>query len=498
MTAISTPSDQVGTRSTASQTFMLSHPFTLRDGRAYQLTKHPRLAHASAEAQAAAPWGIRLVDPATGKRGWQSLRIADTAKAVKAAKEMLLVHGKGKEAWITWSEINHRRAGQVCRGIIDDYLAAGCPRRKGREWFPRTGRSLDDERSFLAIARAWWADKPVSTIGEAAFEAYATHRLHAPRSCEIELNALSNAFKWAIKCGKAQTNPMIGRGPVRNPDKITHCYSEMPASAEELHAICRWLMADPRLAPYGAHLMYMALTGQRAGEPGALLRHPKPGEFGDIETRTVVGSTFRQIHVLRLKGGINPAVRIHDALGQFLAAWIPYRDERWPTNPYLIPHPHQPNAPAVPAGDSSDSYLDKAMKRAAAAVLVGTRSTASPTSSPVPNRRPHALRAYCGAVHLAAGSLPSEVASILGEKSGEKMIVEAYGNPRDIVGDGRYTWLPKTGEPCWTVLAAASQPANVIPMTQLGTKLDTLGCTQTTPSHPTATESPAAIGASSV
>jgi hypothetical protein len=121
---------------------MLSLPFQLRDGRSYQLTKHPRLAHASADAQAAAPWGIRMVSPATGKRGWQSLRTSDDKDALRRAKDLLEAAASGAEAWTTHAEINHRRAGLLVGTLITEYLDAGCPRIQDRALTPRTGRSL--------------------------------------------------------------------------------------------------------------------------------------------------------------------------------------------------------------------------------------------------------------------------------------------------------------------------------------------------------------------
>lgn len=438
---------------------MLSLPFTLRDGRSYQLTKHPRHAHASADAQAAAPWGIRMVSPATGKRGWQSLRTSDDKDAIRRAKDLIEAAASGAEAWTTHAEINHRRAGLLVGTLIAEYLSAGCPRIQDRALTPRTGRSLDDERRNLDTARSWWGNHAVQTIGPKAVDAYATHRASAPRAAELELNAVSNALRYAVRRERIAANPLAGRGAIRPKGSIVHCHAEAPASADELHALCRHLLADPLTASYGAQLMFCALTGLRPGEPGFLRLDAAPGQPGSRSTRTVDGQTFEVMHIRRLKSGINPAVRVHPALADFLRAWFAARSpignpqSAIGNSPFYFPHPKDSARPCVPAGNAQGSFLDKALKRAALACGVTA------------NRRPHAMRAYYVRVRRSMGALDSIIASELGERTGEKLIVSTYGDPDDCRGLGQYTWLPTTVAPAWTVLTH-SQPANIIPLSQ--------------------------------
>lgn len=434
----------------------MKHPFQLRDGRQFQLVKHPRFNAASDPATvASSPWGIRMTAP-NGKRGWHSLHTADVKEALRRAKDLLDQAAAGSEAWTTMAEVNQRRAGQTVAPLVHDYLAAGCPRLRARALELRTGRSLVDERRNLENCLSWWGPRSITSIGPKLIDDYAAHRASAPRAAELELNALSNALKYAVRREKIAANPLEGRGAIRSTATIVHCHEEAPASTEELHRIVRHLLASRTTAPYGAVLMFCALTGLRPGEPGFLRTDAAAGQLGSRATLTADGVTFEIMHVKRLKHGINPAVRLHPAVQDFLSAWTTYARREWPHNPFWFPHTQQEMAPIVPAGDAQGSMLDKHLKAAAAAVGV------------TENRRPHAMRAYYVRVRRSMGALDSTIASELGERTGERLIVSTYGDPAGLRGDGKFTWLPSQGEPAWTVLAPAVQPANIVPLVAVG------------------------------
>ena len=103
----------------------------------------------------------------------------------------------------------------------------------------------------------------------------------------------------------------------------------------------------------------------------------------------------------------------------------------------------------MPAGNAKASALDKHLKRAAT------------TAGVAENRRPHAMRAYYVRVRRSMGALDSTIASELGERTGERLIVSTYGDPDGLRGDGKFTWLPASGEPAWTVLENGV-PVNVL------------------------------------
>jgi integrase len=194
-------------------------------------------------------------------------------------------------------------------------------------------------------------------------------------------------------------NPSPDAAPSAQGQQLVHCHAEAPP-ADELHALCRHLLADPLTASYGAQLMFCALTGLRPGEPGFLRLDAAPGQPGSRSTRTVDGQTFEVIHIRRLKSGINPAVRVHPALADFLRAWFSRPSSiLHPPSSYYFPHPKDPARPCVPAGNAQGSFLDKALKRAALACGVTA------------NRRPHAMRAYYVRVRRSMGASDSIIAS---------------------------------------------------------------------------------------
>lgn len=433
----------------------MTHPFHLRAGRSYQLVKHPRFTGAAESAAAASPWGIRMVAP-TGKRGWHSLHTTDAREAIRRAKDLLDTAAAGPDAWTTHAEINQRRAGLTVAPLVSEYLAAGCPRLRARTPEPRTGRSLVDERRNLDTASAWWGSRAVSAIGQRLIDDYAAYRAAAPRAAELELNALSNALKYAVRRERISTNPLDGRGSIRPAGSIVHCHQEAPASTDELHAICRVLLADPARASYGAALLWSAFTGLRPGEIGYLRRDAAPGQPGARSTLTADGQTSEIMHVHREKRGINPAVRLHPAAQDFLRTWQRHLASAGTgstpvPSPYWFPHPLDATRPAIPAGNAQACALDKYLKAAAKAVGV------------VANRRPHAMRAFYVRVRRSLGALDSTIASELGERTGERLIVSTYGDPAGLRGDGQFTWLPATGSPCWEVLSK-STPENIIPI----------------------------------
>lgn len=430
--------------------------FTLRTGQQVHLTKHPRCGSLPADVAAATPWGLRMTNPATGKRGWQSLKTADAKTAKQHARDLLEAAAAGAEAWTTHAQINHRRAGLLVGTIAQEYAAAGCPRLKGMDILPRTGRALDDERRNLASALDWWADKPLSSVNLPLMRAFAAARAPRYRTAELELVSLSNAARFALEHGRIPVNPFRGRRNFRNPDTIVHCHTEAPASTEELHALCGWLLRQPHLASYGAALLWSAFTGLRPGEIGYLRRAAQPGQPGSLSTLTADGQTFQVMHVHREKRGINPAVRLHAAALDFLAAWHAHLDLVGTTHldsAFHFPHPLDRTRPVIPAGNAQGCAIDKHLKRAAAAIGITA------------NRRPHAMRAYYVRCRRSQGALDSTIASELGERTGEALIVSTYGDPAGLRGDGKFDWLPATGSPCWSVLSP-SVPENIIPISQ--------------------------------
>ena len=411
---------------------------TLRDGRTFNLCKRKK--------GPASPYYIRLT--VSGKRTWHSLGTANVQEAARRGAEELKASTAGSDRWAEYRAAVAQRATLTVRSLAGPYLEAGCPDRDGQ---PRTGRSLTNVSVFLRKALPWWGSRSVAGLKPADVALYADFRHRAPRACQLEVNALNNVFRWAIRRGKLHANPLAGAP--RIPRKVRHCCHDMPESDEELHRLCRYLLSRRRSAPFGAALMFQALTGLRPGEVGALRWDAVGRGPGARSVTTVEGQRVEWMHVKRCKGGINPAIRMRPLLDAFLRAWRGYTAAHWPANPWMFPHPQAHRlCPAIKEGNSQASRLSRWLNHAVRELGIPGR------------RRPHAMRAFYVMVRRSQGVLDALIASELGERSGERLIVSSYGDPETIRGDGRLDWLPQYGEPAWTVLAsdALATPTTLI------------------------------------
>ena len=433
----------------------MKHEFTIQDGpvrRAVTLVKHPKYGKLltagkmTAEALAATPWYLR-VKAANGRWPYHSLGTSDLKAAVKAARTELKEHAAGPDRYEQFRQAVELRSSLTIGRVAEAYAQAGYPSLRRRQMTPRKARNLVDETANLDRALKFWRGRSVTTITQGVIDEYADTRSGAPRRCELELVALSNACKFAMRKDMLPTNPFAGRGNIRT--SIVHCASEMPLSDEELHQLCAHLMANPDTVSYGAQLMFQALTGLRPGEPGILRWDAKGEQPGARATCKIEGETFEIMHIVRLKRGINPAIRIRPALAEFLTYWQAYVANRWPGAVHLFPDPAHPDRPVAEFGNARKSHLDQHLKAAAAAIGITT------------NRRPHAMRAFYVRVRRSQGVLDSTIASELGERTGERVVVENYGESAGIRGDGRFDWLPEGVKPCWQGLTIAG---NITPL----------------------------------
>lgn len=353
-----------------------------------------------------------------------------------------------------WSEIDRTRlrAGVTIHDLAKEWIAAGLPRPGGRQ---RSQSQRDSLQPFLTQALKWWGGKSPTGIAARDFEDYgAWKREHArtgtgERAADLEINALAQLAAWAVSSGRLDRNPFLGRPSYRDPAAIHHCPEAMPENDEELHRLIGWLFATGgvhRVA--GAHLLFQAFTGLRPGEPGALRWDAVGDQAGARLTITREGSQVPLLRVQRLKGGINPAVRIHDPLQQFLAAWRAYSAQAWPNSPWMFPHPEDHTRPLVAYGATADSGLGRLLAEAATAIGVGPR-------------KPHSMRAYYVRVRRSQGIDDATIAVELGQASGPALVVRTYGERFAILGgDGLYDWLPaEPAQPCWLRLAT---PSNVV------------------------------------
>jgi integrase len=252
----------------------------------------------------------------------------------------------------------------------------------------------------------------------------------------------------------ADKNPFIDRPRFRSSKDVKHAAECMPESDEELHRLCGWLIAtgDPVNIIAAAQLMFMALTGQRSGEPGFLrwsAKYLNSGpQCGARFPRQVKGETAPAtlLAVHRLKNGINPAVIVHPALASFLAVWEPYCRQRWPGSDFFFPHPTQKDRPLVLPYDQTDT--------------LGWRLEIAAKALGLPKRKPHGMRAVYVRVRRSEGAGDGVIGDELGQSSGAALIISTYGKADQIRYDGRWDWLPSAESKvpiAWTLIGAVRQ-----------------------------------------
>jgi integrase len=358
-----------------------------------------------------------------------------------------------------WAEIDRTRQRAIVHleQIAGAWIEAGMPKPGGRARTPDQRRRL---QAFLTPALSWWGSRSPAGIGPRDFEAFGQHKRAGARSgtgerqADLELVALHQCCTWAVSAGRMPSNPFANRPTYRDAAAVQHCSSAMPASDEELHLLLGRLMASQDLEEVvvGAHLMFSALTGLRPGEPGALRWDASGDQPGARLTILRDGKAVNLLRVQRSKGGINPAVRLHPVLEEFLGAWRAWTAQHAPKSQWMFPHPTDPTRPLVPFGATAESHLARTLKDAAAGLRL-------------PARRPHSMRAYYVRVRRSQGIDDATIAVELGQGSGPGLVVRTYGERLAILGgDGLYDWLPGDSKlVAWSTLAAKA-PANVVPM----------------------------------
>lgn len=355
--------------------------------------------------------------------------------------------------------------------LAADWSAAGYAQ---ADRSPRDPAAQTTQANFLGTALEWWGEKRSDHITAVTLGDYAEARRRTVRAgctgnrmIDVELTVLSNLFQWAVATGRVAKNPFSGRPRFQRASEIDHAANHQPASDEELHQLCGWLMSGSLSASggegrgevascvvHGAQFLFQAFTGLRPGEPGFCRWDATytAGRYQPGHRRTALydGTEREILAVTRLKRGQNPTVIIHPALATFLDHWRRYCAIHWPASPWYFPNPNCPAKPLVLPGLGGHIQND-ALQRAADHFKVGTRTA-------------HAMRAYFVRVLRSQGTLDDTIAARLGQTGGARLIESVYGKADDAFGDGRFDFMPtETSDirPAWETLTVSPTP-NII------------------------------------
>ena len=125
-----------------------------------------------------------------------------------------------------------------------------------------------------------------------------------------------------------------------------------------------------------------------------------------------------------------------------------------PTATVLFPNPSQPDCALVSEAEHSWG--------------LGHRLDDATAALGLPARHPHGMRAYYVQVRRSMGHSDATIAEELGQGSGPALGRSTYGEPNQIIGSGRWDWLPATPmQPCWN-LQNPARATNVVPMVANG------------------------------
>lgn len=410
----------------------------------------------------AAPWVIRYWE--AGRETWRRVSPQVGAPwmtdgivaAIRNALDQLAIVAQGRDPYAAARAAAAYRARLTLQILADEWITLGMPSPAGA---PRTDPQRRRMRPFLDQALTWWGSRDPAACTQRTMRDYHAHRAatsprgSCSRAVDLELVTLSNLCAWAVADERLTANPFAQRPRFRAAAQVAHSSERMPQSDEDLHAIIGWLLdRHGRHQVAGAYLMLQALTGLRPGEPSALRRDAR-ALAREIEPGHIWAHPDgrRLLSVRRSKSGVNPGIPIHPALESFLAAWLPHAAHTWPDSPWWFPRPSDPREPLVPFADSTSSTLGDLLEEACEA-------------TGRPHCAPHGMRAFATRCYLSRGDDFATVAITLGQRSGAALVAKAYSHLSNVVGDGRFDWLPGDGSaPCWSRLL--QPPSNVVPFT---------------------------------
>ncbi len=338
-----------------------------------------------------------------GKRTFRCTGTNDPATARKILKEwennlVLQEHGIETRAMIL--ERNRLTIGQV----LKEYREAGFPDRKMRK---KTTATIEQETKNLPRLAAFFEDKPAIGLTLKDCDAYrhwranggytwgrgeATRKSRAgTRMVDIELQTLGNALALAVRRGKLKLNPLAGRARYHAEEDTRHCRETAP-TAQQLQMIEAKLRERSRIVEADC-IMFLAFSGLR-------VREALPLEWEAVDWPQGI------IHVKREKRGINPFVPILPEMEALL------RQMQTRAQSHLL----------FPSESDPDRPLPY--------VTLASRLASLCRSTKMRHVTLHGLRSFFVTQCRESGLPDTEIAALIGDKSGPAIIARTYGDVR--------------------------------------------------------------------
>jgi integrase len=344
-----------------------------------------------------------------GKRTWRSTNTSDLTTARKILKawreqQVLSMHG------VEPAEAALNRNRLTVDEVLKAYAKAGCPTRKLQ---PKSPATVRNELAMLNPLRRYFGERAAVTLKLADCDLYRDWRnaggykierklkngeptkrktCGGDRGVDLELTTLSNALTLAVRRGELKANPLRGRTAYTVAANVRHC-REVAPTPRSLAKIIGWLRGRNETA-IADLVAFLAYSGLRIGEALPL-------------TWQGVNLGEGLVNVKREKRGVNPWVAITPELDMLL------RDmQRRAASALLFPSPQNPGKPR------ERRHCNRRIKAACRALGL-------------PHVTPHGLRSFYVTQCRQSGLTDSEIAMLIGDKSGAAIIAHTYGDLRD-------------------------------------------------------------------
>ena len=338
-----------------------------------------------------------------GKRTFRCTGSDDPATARKILKGWendLILQEHGIETRAMVLERNRLSVGQV----LKEYEDAEFPDRKMRS---KTAATVEQERKNLPRLAAFFSEKAAISLTLKDCDTYrhwrakggytwkhgevTRHSRAGTRIVDIELQTLANALALSVRRGKLKLNPLAGRPRYHSEEDTRHCRETAPTS-QQLELIEAVLRQRSRIVEADC-IMFLAFSGLR-------VREALPLKWEAVNWAEGI------IHVRREKRGINPFVPILPEMDQLLKQM-----QTRVRSHLLFPSVLDANKPlAYPT-------LAVVLKR-----LCRSQEMRYVTL--------HGLRSFFVTQCRESGLPDTEIAALIGDKSGPAIIARTYGDVR--------------------------------------------------------------------
>jgi integrase len=338
-----------------------------------------------------------------GKRTFRCTGTDDPATArriLKGWENDLVLQEHGIETRAMILERNKLSVGQV----LKEYEEAGLPDRKMRL---KTAATVEQERKNLPRLATFFGEKAAISLTLKDCDAYREWRAKGgytwkrgevtrqsragTRIVDIELQTLGNALALSVRRGKLKLNPLAGRPRYHAEEDTRHCRETAP-TAQQLQVIDAALRQRSHIVEADC-VMFLAFSGLRVREALPLKWEAVNWDEGII-------------HVRREKRGINPFVPILPEMETLLRQM-----QTRAQSSLLFPSGLDVNRPLP--------YPTISLKLRHLCRSTGMRYVTL-----------HGLRSFFVTQCRESGLPDTEIAALIGDKSGPAIIARTYGDVR--------------------------------------------------------------------